>query len=167
VTGIDTRDPTNAGGGDRVLPYDLGGRNSLPVPIAPEPSTSSSSTVSPRDTEAQQRPGSYRRRSRRTGSPGMPIGDAVPRRLAGRHVAGMDTWGLPEMRPIDDPQEVSVSSLELSSLPPTIKVEEAAMLLGISRSAAYRAAKAGQLRTLRMGRRVLVPTAPLLRLLGR
>jgi excisionase family DNA binding protein len=55
----------------------------------------------------------------------------------------------------------------LSDLPPTISVEEAALLLGVSRSAAYRAAKAGQLRTFRMGRRLLVPTAPLLRMLGR
>ena len=97
----------------------------------------------------------------------MPVGEAVPRRLAGRHVAGMDTWGLPEVRPVQDPQEVSVSSRELSNLPPTIKVEQAAMLLGISRSAAYRAAKAGQLQTFRMGRKLLVPTAPLLRMLGR
>ena len=167
MTGIDTRDPTNAGGGDRALPYDLGGRNSLPDHIAIEPSTLSSPKVSPRDTGARQRPGSYRRRSRRAGSPGMPVGEAVPRRLAGRHVAGMDTWGLPEVRPVQDPQEVSVSSRELSNLPPTIKVEQAAMLLGISRSAAYRAAKAGQLQTFRMGRRLLVPTAPLLRMLGR
>jgi excisionase family DNA binding protein len=55
----------------------------------------------------------------------------------------------------------------LSDFPPTISVEEAAVLLGVSRSAAYRAAKAGQLRTFRMGRRLLVPTAPLLRMLGR
>jgi excisionase family DNA binding protein len=55
----------------------------------------------------------------------------------------------------------------LSDLPPTISVEEAAVLLGVSRSAAYRAAKAGQLQTFRMGRRLLVPTAPLLRMLGR
>jgi excisionase family DNA binding protein len=41
------------------------------------------------------------------------------------------------------------------------------MLLGISRSAAYRAVKSGQLQTFRMGRRLLVPTAPLLRMLGR
>jgi excisionase family DNA binding protein len=60
-----------------------------------------------------------------------------------------------------------VTSLEPSNLPLTIKVEQAAMLLGISRSAAYRAAKAGQLQTLRMGRKLLVPTAPLLRMLGR
>ena len=60
-----------------------------------------------------------------------------------------------------------MTSLEPSNLPLTIKVEQAAMLLGISRSAAYRAAKAGQLQTLRMGRKLLVPTAPLLRMLGR
>jgi hypothetical protein len=58
VTVNDTRDPTNAGGDDRALPYDLGARNSLPDPIALEPSTLSSPKVSPRDTGARQRPGS-------------------------------------------------------------------------------------------------------------
>jgi excisionase family DNA binding protein len=56
--------------------------------------------------------------------------------------------------------------MALGGLPPTISVEHAAELLGVSRSAAYRAAKAGQLRTFRIGRRLLVPTAPLLRTLG-
>jgi excisionase family DNA binding protein len=59
------------------------------------------------------------------------------------------------------------SLVDLGRLPPTISVEEAAGLLGVSRSAAYRAAKAGQLKTLRMGRKLRVPTAPLLRMLGR
>ena len=59
-----------------------------------------------------------------------------------------------------------MTALELSKLPPTISIEEAALLLGISRSAAYRAAKAGQLVTFRVGRRRLVPAAPLLRMLG-
>jgi excisionase family DNA binding protein len=58
-------------------------------------------------------------------------------------------------------------SLALNDLPPTISVEHAAELLGVSRSAAYRAARAGQLVTFRVGRRLLVPTAPLLRMLGR
>jgi excisionase family DNA binding protein len=58
-------------------------------------------------------------------------------------------------------------SLALNDLPPTISVEHAAELLGVSRSAAYRAASAGQLVTFRVGRRLLVPTAPLLRMLGR
>jgi excisionase family DNA binding protein len=64
-------------------------------------------------------------------------------------------------------QEGSTRSLELSNLPPTISVEETAVLLGISRSAAYRAAKEGQLVVFRVGRRLLVPIAPLLRMLGR
>jgi excisionase family DNA binding protein len=57
--------------------------------------------------------------------------------------------------------------MALHGLPPTISVEHAAELLGVSRSAAYRAAKAGQFVTFRVGRRLLVPTAPLLRMLGR
>jgi excisionase family DNA binding protein len=57
--------------------------------------------------------------------------------------------------------------MALHGLPPTISVEHAAELLGVSRSAAYRAAKAEQLVTFRVGRRLLVPTAPLLRMLGR
>jgi excisionase family DNA binding protein len=57
--------------------------------------------------------------------------------------------------------------MALHGLPPTISVEHAAELLGVSRSAAYRAAKAGQLVTFRVGRRLLVPTAPLVRMLGR
>jgi excisionase family DNA binding protein len=57
-------------------------------------------------------------------------------------------------------------AMALDGLPPTISVEHAAELLGVSRSAAYRAAKAGQLVTFRVDRRLLVPTAPLLRMLG-
>jgi hypothetical protein len=37
----------------------------------------------------------------------------------------------------------------------------------VSRSAAYRAAQAGQLKTFRLGRKLRVPTAPLLRMLDR
>lgn len=51
-------------------------------------------------------------------------------------------------------------------LPPTITVEQAGELLGISRRSAYRAASAGELSTFKFGRRLLVPTAPLLDLLG-
>lgn len=50
--------------------------------------------------------------------------------------------------------------------PVTLTVEQAGRLLGISRGAAYRAAAAGELPTIRFGRRILVPTARLLRLLG-
>lgn len=51
-------------------------------------------------------------------------------------------------------------------LPPTVSVEHAAKLLGVSRSTAYRAAAAGQLPTITFGRRLLVPTARLLEMLG-
>ncbi|TVP66081.1 MAG: DNA-binding protein [Nitriliruptor sp.] len=48
----------------------------------------------------------------------------------------------------------------------TLSVEEAGRLLGISRGAAYRAAGRGQIPTIRVGRRLLVPTARLHQLLG-
>jgi excisionase family DNA binding protein len=51
-------------------------------------------------------------------------------------------------------------------LPPTMNVEEAGEMLGISRRSAYRAAANGELPALRIGRRLLVPTAQLLDLLG-
>lgn len=51
-------------------------------------------------------------------------------------------------------------------LPLTVSVERAGELLGIGRRTAYRAAAAGELPTVRIGRRLLVPTAKLLRLLG-
>ncbi len=48
----------------------------------------------------------------------------------------------------------------------TYTVTEAAELLGIGRSAAYEAARSGQLPTIRIGKRVLVPVAGLERLLA-
>lgn len=57
-------------------------------------------------------------------------------------------------------------SMTLDDLPPTITVERAGELLGVSRRTAYRAAAAGELPTLRLGRRLLVPTAQLRTLLG-
>jgi excisionase family DNA binding protein len=55
---------------------------------------------------------------------------------------------------------------DAADFPPTLSVEHAAELLGVSRSAAYRAVAAGQLPSLRLGRRIYVPTAPLLAMLG-
>jgi excisionase family DNA binding protein len=52
------------------------------------------------------------------------------------------------------------------ALPLLLRVEQACQLLGISRSAGYRAATAGDLPILRLGRRIYVPTAPLLAMLG-
>lgn len=56
--------------------------------------------------------------------------------------------------------------MRLDDLPPTLTIEQAGELLGISRRSAYRAAAAGELPTLRLGRRILVPTPRLMRLLG-
>jgi excisionase family DNA binding protein len=53
-----------------------------------------------------------------------------------------------------------------SGLPPLLSVEQACKLLGVSRSVGYRAAASGDLPTLRWGRRLYVPTARLLELLG-
>jgi excisionase family DNA binding protein len=53
-----------------------------------------------------------------------------------------------------------------ADLPPLLSVEQACKLLGVSRSVGYRAAASGDLPTLRWGRRVYVPTARLLELLG-
>lgn len=54
----------------------------------------------------------------------------------------------------------------MQELSPTISIEQAGEMLGISRRSAYRAAATGELPTLRLGRRLLVPTARLLELLG-
>jgi excisionase family DNA binding protein len=56
--------------------------------------------------------------------------------------------------------------MTLQELPPTITVEQAGKVLGMSRRTAYRAASTGQLPTFKVGRRLLVPTARLLDLLG-
>jgi excisionase family DNA binding protein len=48
----------------------------------------------------------------------------------------------------------------------TISVEDAAHLLGISRGLAYEAARRGELPVIRLGRRLLVPRARLLELVG-
>jgi excisionase family DNA binding protein len=56
--------------------------------------------------------------------------------------------------------------LEVAELPPTISVEHAAKLLGVSRSVAYRAAASGKLPTITFGRRLRVPTYRLLEMLG-
>jgi hypothetical protein len=48
----------------------------------------------------------------------------------------------------------------------TTTVPEAGRLLGLSRNAAYAAAASGELPTLRFGKRIVVPTMPLKRMLG-
>jgi excisionase family DNA binding protein len=54
----------------------------------------------------------------------------------------------------------------LSELPALLSVEQACELLGLSRSAGYRAVAAGDLPSVRFGCRLYVPTARLLELLG-
>jgi excisionase family DNA binding protein len=49
---------------------------------------------------------------------------------------------------------------------PVISIERAGAILGLGRSAAYDAARRGEIPSLRVGRRVLVPTARLRALLG-
>jgi excisionase family DNA binding protein len=48
------------------------------------------------------------------------------------------------------------------SEPLTLTVEEAAELLGISRGSAYQAVRAGDIPSIRIGRRVLIPRARLM-----
>lgn len=48
---------------------------------------------------------------------------------------------------------------------PTMKIDEAALLLGVSRTVAYEAARSGELPTIRLGRRIVVPTAVIRRML--
>lgn len=51
------------------------------------------------------------------------------------------------------------------TIQPTLSVEDTATLLGVSRASAYAAVKVGEIPSIRVGRRVLVPTAALRRLL--
>lgn len=48
----------------------------------------------------------------------------------------------------------------------TMSVEEAGRILGIGRGSAYRAARKGEIPTIRLGRRLLVPIPGLRALLG-
>lgn len=49
---------------------------------------------------------------------------------------------------------------------PTVSVEHAGQLLGMSRPSAYAAVRRGDIPSIRIGRRVIVPTAKLLQMLG-
>jgi len=48
----------------------------------------------------------------------------------------------------------------------TVTVEEAAKILGIGRALAYEAVRTGQIKSVRIGRRILVPLAPLQKMLN-
>jgi excisionase family DNA binding protein len=49
---------------------------------------------------------------------------------------------------------------------PTVTVEEAGDAIGISRASAYEGVRNGEIPSIRVGRRIVVPTAALRRLLG-
>jgi excisionase family DNA binding protein len=49
---------------------------------------------------------------------------------------------------------------------PTFTIEEVGKMLGVSRPAAYRAAQRGEIPTLRLGRRLLVPRSALVSMLS-
>jgi excisionase family DNA binding protein len=49
---------------------------------------------------------------------------------------------------------------------PTVTVEESGEILGIGRNSAYEGVNSGQIPSIRVGRRIVVPTAQLRRLLG-
>jgi len=55
---------------------------------------------------------------------------------------------------------------ELGHLPPTLKPKEAFALLGVGRTAGYELIRRDELPALRLGGKLLVPTASLLRLIG-
>jgi excisionase family DNA binding protein len=71
-------------------------------------------------------------------------------------------------RPASSTEEDTTAAelLHRVHLPGLLKVEQASVLMGISRSAAYRAVAAGDLPSVRFGCRLYVPTARLLELLG-
>jgi excisionase family DNA binding protein len=58
-----------------------------------------------------------------------------------------------------------VRRIPRADVEPTVSIEEAAGWLGVSRQSAYKAAAAGELPVLRIGRRYLVKTAALRRML--
>ena len=49
---------------------------------------------------------------------------------------------------------------------PTVSVDDTAELLGVSRNNAYGAVREGRIPSIRVGRSIRVPTAPLRRMLG-
>ncbi len=59
-----------------------------------------------------------------------------------------------------------MGEIDLFPLKQTYSVAEAAAILGIGRSAAYAAAKSGDIPTIKIGKRFLVPKKALEKLLG-
>ena len=56
--------------------------------------------------------------------------------------------------------------MDLTNLPPVLTIDQVAEILGLPPRTVYRAAKAGQIPTFEVGRRLLVPTHKFLPILG-
>ena len=106
----------------------------------------------------------YQWRSRRTGPPGLRVGKHVRyrqrrrRRLAlgpSSPRAGSMTRRYPTIAGV---------SLDPATTP-TVTVEIAGKAMGVGKNSAYAAAHSGKLPTIQIGRRIVVPTAALVRLL--
>lgn len=65
-----------------------------------------------------------------------------------------------------EPSPAEAASIAPMQVPPALTVPQAGHLLGLSRSAAYRAAEKGEIPTIRFGRRLFVPTIELMEMLG-
>lgn len=78
----------------------------------------------------------------------------------------MSQIGTPGADSLHESTNTRRAHMDIESLPATITVEHAAEILGISRSSAYRAATRGEIPVIRIGRRLLVPTAKFLAMLG-
>jgi excisionase family DNA binding protein len=61
-------------------------------------------------------------------------------------------------------ERVTANDRRLSGL--TTTVADAAAVLGIDRNAAYRAVRRGDIRAIRIGGKIVIPTLPLRRMLG-
>jgi excisionase family DNA binding protein len=64
------------------------------------------------------------------------------------------------------PDRRSAASGSKSTERLTLSIDEVAIVLGISRSSAYECARRGEIPTIRFGRRIVVPRAAVLRLMG-
>ena len=69
--------------------------------------------------------------------------------------------------PNADKTPAMATSLPDPDKSPTMTIPEGAAVLGISTESAYQAARNGEIPTIRIGRRVLILTAPFTKLLGR
>lgn len=63
-------------------------------------------------------------------------------------------------------QPIAAPTLETLEHRVTLSVEEVGSLLGLGRTAAYEAARRGQIPSRRLGRRIIVPVPALLQWLG-